>query len=81
VAVLLLFSMNVFGGGSGGGGGADSANPSILSRSAAESQIKLCAEGRDSSYGRPPSSAQQAKCVRQLLGEVSGGGPSVTGTP
>jgi len=75
MAVLLLFSLNQFGGsgaagGAGGGGGA-----SILSRSPAESQIKLCAEGRPSSYGDPPSSAQQATCVRQLLGQVSGGGP------
>ena len=72
MAVLLLFSMNVFS--SGTGGATTSQNPSILSRSTAESQIKLCSEGRDSSYGSPPSSAQQAKCVRDLLGEISAGG-------
>lgn len=86
VAVLLLFSMNEFGGtsavgGAGGGGGAASGRSSILSRSSAEAQIKLCAEGRDSSYGSPPSAAQQAKCVRQLLAEISATGSTIPGTP
>jgi hypothetical protein len=71
MAVLLLIGMNAFN--SGGGSNASSANPSILSRSSAETEIKLCSEGRDSTYGSPPSSAQQAKCVRELLGEISGG--------
>jgi hypothetical protein len=78
VAVLLLFSMNEF---STGTGGSTPAKLSILSRSSAENQVKLCSEGRDSSYGDPPSSAQQAKCVRELLGEISGGGPAVLGSP
>jgi hypothetical protein len=78
VAVLLLFGLNAFGGGSGNG--ASGGQPSILSKSPAENQIKLCAEGRDSSYGDPPTAAQQSQCVRDLLGEVSGG-PSVTGSP
>jgi hypothetical protein len=77
VAVLLLFSMNAFGGGSG----ATTGNSSILSRSSTESQIKLCAEGRDSSYGSPPSSAQQAKCLDELAGQISGGGASLPGGP
>jgi hypothetical protein len=84
VALLLMLSTNVFGGGggsSGGAGGGPSASPAILSRSSAETQIKLCAEGRASTYGDPPSSAQQAICVRKLLGEVSGGGPAVLGSP
>jgi hypothetical protein len=83
VAVLLLFSMNEFGGtsGSGVGGGGASGNPSILSRSSAETQIKLCAEGRDSSYGDPPSAAQQSVCVRRLLSGISGGGSPVSGAP
>jgi hypothetical protein len=83
VALLLVFSMGVFDSGSGsgaaGGGGASASSP-IFSRSSAESQIKLCAEGRDSSYGDPPSSAQQAICVRDLLGQV-GGASSEPGTP
>jgi hypothetical protein len=79
VALLLVLSTNVFGG--GGDGGGPSASPAILSRSSAETQIKLCAEGRDSTYGDPPSSAQQGICVRKLLGEVSGGGPAVLGSP
>ncbi len=75
VAVLLLFSMNEFGGAGSpsAGGGGTSAGSSLFSRSSAESQIKLCAEGRASTYGDPPSSAQQAACVRQLLGQISGG--------
>jgi hypothetical protein len=71
MAVLLLIGMNAFSGGTGST--ASSTNPSILSRSSAETQIKLCSEGRDSTYGRPPTSAQQAKCIRELLGEISGG--------
>jgi hypothetical protein len=75
VAVLLLFGLNGFGGTTSpaGAGGGPSAGSSILSRSPAESQIKLCAEGRNSTYGAPPTAAQQARCVRELLGQVSGG--------
>jgi hypothetical protein len=83
VAVLLLFGIHEFSSGNspvgGSAGGGASGNPSILSRSAAETQIKLCAEGRDSSYGNPPSSAQQAVCVRKLLAEVTATGSSVPG--
>jgi len=71
VALLLVFSLNVFGSGDGKrertGGGGGSAAPSILSHSSAETQIKLCSEGRDSTYGSPPSAAQQAACIRELL--------------
>jgi hypothetical protein len=80
VALLTLLGMNQFGGASGSG--ATAGKPSILSQSSAEQQIKLCAEGRDSSYGDPPSSAQQATCVRDLLGEISGTtGSSLPGAP
>jgi len=72
VAVLLLFGLNAFSGGNGSTG-----NNSILSRSRSESQIKLCAEGRDSTYGSPPSPGQQAKCLSELAGELS----SSSGTP
>ncbi len=72
VAVLLLFGLNAFNGGNGSTG-----NNSILSRSHTESQIKLCAEGRDSTYGSPPSPGQQAKCLNELAGEIS----STSGTP
>jgi len=81
VAVLLVMSLNVFGSGTASPGGGAAANPSILSRSSAETQIKLCAEGRNSTYGDPPRPAQQAKGVRDLLGEVSAGGPTVAGAP
>jgi hypothetical protein len=81
VAVLLVMSLNVFGSGTAGPGGGGAANPSILSRSAAETQIKLCAEGRNSTYGDPPTPAQQATCVRHLLGQVSAGGPTGAGAP
>jgi hypothetical protein len=75
VAVLLLFGLNGFSGGGApaSAGGGPAAGSSILSRSSAEAQIKLCAEGRDSNYGRPPTAAQQATCVRDLLGQVSTG--------
>ena len=80
VAVLLMFSLNVFSG-SNGTAGSSPGSPSILSRSSAENQIKLCSEGRDSTYGDPPSNAQQAACIHMLLGEISSGGPAVNGTP
>jgi hypothetical protein len=70
VAVLLMFSLNPFGGGGGGPGG----SPSILSPSSAQTQIKLCSEGRPSTYGNPPTDAEQAKCIRELIGEVGTGG-------
>ena len=85
VAVLLLFSMNEFSsGGSGSGGaagGGGSGTPSILSRSKAQSEIKLCSEGRDSTYGSPPGAGQQAKCVRMLLAEIAGSGSTIPGGP
>jgi hypothetical protein len=89
VAVILVFSLNGFGLGSGAGmgagagaaGGSASGTPSILSHSSAEHQIQLCSEGRDSTYGDPPSAAQQATCIHELLGGISGVAPSVPGTP
>jgi hypothetical protein len=72
VAALLLFSMDAFS--SGGTSNVTPGTPTILSKSPAESQIKLCSEGRKSSYGDPPSPAQQAKCIRALLGQASGAG-------
>ncbi len=65
MALLLVVGLNEFGGGSSTKPGA---NPSILSQSNAQTQIKLCAEGRDSSYGDPPSATQQATCIRDLIG-------------
>jgi hypothetical protein len=79
MAVLLVVGMNEFG--SGGSTGKPGANPSILSQSNAQTQIKLCAEGRDSSYGDPPTPAQQATCVRDLIGEVGDTGSSGPGNP
>jgi len=75
VALLLVISLHAFGGGSKTGGS------SILSNSSAETQLKLCSEGRDSSYGNPPSPAQQAKCLDQLAGQIGGGGASLPGVP
>jgi hypothetical protein len=72
VAVLLLFGLDAFGGGS-----ASTGTTSILSRTHAESQLKLCAEGRDSTYGSPPSATEQATCLNELAGEIS----STAGTP
>lgn len=81
VAVLLLFSVNEFSSGGGAAGAGASGTPSILSTSKAQSQIKLCSEGRHSTYGNPPSAAQQAKCVRMLLGEIAGSGSTIPGGP
>jgi len=72
VAVLLVFGLNASGGGAGAGAGAGQAKGSILSDSSAETQIKLCAEGRDSSYGDPPTPAQQAQCTDELAGQIAG---------
>ncbi len=79
MAVLTLMAMNGFGGGSSGSGAGGTPNGSILSQSSAESQLKLCAEGRDSRYGSPPSSARQAKCVNDLAAQIAGGGPGLPG--
>jgi len=79
VAILMVISFDAFGG--SGGQGSTSNAPSILSNSSAETQIKLCAEGRDSSYGDPPSPGQQGKCVSQLAGQISGDGSSLSGVP
>jgi hypothetical protein len=72
VSVLLLFGLDAF-----GGGNASTGTTSIISRSHAESQLKLCAEGHDSTYGSPPSATQQATCLNELAGEIS----STAGTP
>jgi len=76
-AILLVVSLDQFGGASNGGSGGQS----ILSRSSAESQIKLCAEGRASTYGDPPTQAQQAHCLDQLAGQLAGSGDSLPGVP
>jgi hypothetical protein len=71
VLVLTLLSLGTFSGGSGSG------TTGILSNSNAEQQVKLCAEGRASSYGDPPSQAQQAACVNEIASQAgSGGGAS-----
>lgn len=90
VAVILVFSLNGFGLGNGAGSGTgagasaaggSSGTPSILSPSSAEHQIQLCSEGRDSTYGDPPSAAQQATCIHELLGGISGVNPLGPATP
>jgi hypothetical protein len=68
VLVLTLLSLGTFSGGSGSG------TTGILSNSNVEQQIKLCAEGRNSSYGAPPSQAQQLACVNEIAGQAGGGG-------
>jgi len=78
VAILVLMSANVFGGGAGPKG---TGATSILSTSSAETQLKLCSEGRDSTYGDPPTPTQQAACLRRLAGEITGSGLSGAGVP
>jgi hypothetical protein len=68
VLILTLISLGSFSGGSGSG------STGIFSHSNAEQQIKLCAEGRDSSYGDPPSQAQQAACVGEIADQAGGDG-------
>jgi hypothetical protein len=75
VLILTLLSLGTFSGGSGSG------STGILSNSNAEQQIKLCAEGRDSSYGDPPSQAQQAACLNEIAGQAGGGGASAPIVP
>lgn len=79
LAILLLVGLDAFGG--AGGEGVTSNTPSIVSHSSVENQIKLCAEGRDSTYGDPPSPAQQGKCLNQLADQISGSNSSSSGTP
>ena len=71
----MVVSLHAFGGGTAPGGS------SIISNSPAETQLKLCSEGRPSSYGDPPTPAQQAKCLDQLAGQIGGGGASLPGSP
>jgi type II secretory pathway pseudopilin PulG len=74
VAILVLVGMNAFGGGTATGS-------SIVSTSQSETQLKLCAEGRASTYGDPPTPAQQAACLNRLAGQISGGSPSAPASP
>jgi hypothetical protein len=65
---LTLLSLGTFSGSSGSG------TTAIVSNSTAEHQVQLCAEGRDSSYGDPPSQAQQAACDSEIADQAGGGG-------
>ena len=67
VLVLTLLSVGAFSSSKGGGA------PSVLSNSSTEQQLKLCVEGRPSSYGNPPSQAQQAACTSELAAQLGGG--------
>ena len=69
LVALLLLAVHPFGGSTTTNG---SSSGSLLSQSSAENQIKLCAEGRDSTYGNPPTPSQQAWCVRQLATQAAG---------
>jgi|HubBroStandDraft_1064217.scaffolds.fasta_scaffold71642_2 hypothetical protein len=71
VLILTLIGLKTFSGSSGSG------SPAIFSNSSTEQQIKLCAEGRDSSYGDPPSPAQQAACDEQIADQAGGGDGAV----
>jgi hypothetical protein len=73
--ILTVISLGAFSGGSG------SVSSGILSNSKAEHQTQLCAEGRDSSYGDPPSQAQQAACLDEIAHQAGGGGGSAPIVP
>jgi len=76
VLILTLLDIGTFSGGSGSG------TTGILSKSTAEQQIQLCVEGRNSSYGDPPSQAQQAACANEIAAQAGGraGAPIVPTT-
>jgi len=78
VLLLTLVGLGTF---SSGAGGSASGSAAIFSRSKAEQQIQLCAEGRDSSYGDPPSQAQQAACINEIASQAGGGGASAPIVP
>jgi hypothetical protein len=66
VLLLTLLGTGTFSS-SGSGGG-----PAVFSNSSSEQQLKLCVEGRPSTYGNPPTSLQQATCTRDLAGQLGG---------
>jgi hypothetical protein len=68
VLVLTLMSTGAF----TSSGPKEAGTTSVLSNSGSEQQLKLCVEGRHSSYGDPPSMAQQAACTRTLEGQLAG---------
>jgi hypothetical protein len=70
MALLLLTSLNPFAGGTASSSAGTS--HSIVSQSSSENQIKLCAEGRPSTYGDPPTQAKQAWCTEQLAAQIAG---------
>lgn len=72
---LTILSIGTLSGGSGNG------RSGILTHSESEQQIKLCAEGRDSSYGEPPSQAQQAACLNEIANQAGGGEPDAPTVP
>ena len=80
VSLLLALALTILGIGTFSG---DSGNGSsgILTNSKSEQQIKLCAEGRDSSYGEPPSQAQQAACLNEIAKQAGSGGPDAPTHP
>lgn len=85
LVLVLILGLVGFGTFSSGSGGPGTGSNGIFSGSNAERQIQLCAEGRDSSYGDPPSPAQQAACVNEIARQAGGGGtvgvPIVPGVP
>lgn len=80
VSLLLVLALTILGIGTFSGN-SGSGSHGILTNSKSEQQIKLCAEGRDSSYGKPPSQAQQAACLNEIAQQAAGGGSGVPTGP
>jgi hypothetical protein len=47
--------------------------PGIAGHTQSESQLHLCAEGKPSTYGNPPTQAQQSACISALADQAAGG--------
>ena len=80
VSLLLALALTILGIGTFSGGSGNGSS-GILTNSKSEQQIKLCAEGRDSSYGEPPSQAQQAACLNEIAKQAGGDAPDTPTLP
>ena len=78
VSLLLVLVLGLLASGAFSSSGSNG-TPSVMSTSSAEEQLKLCVEGRPSTYGDPPTQAQQAACTQQLAAQI-GGAPLDTAT-
>jgi hypothetical protein len=81
VSLVVVLVLVLVGSGALSGSGSGGAAPAVFSQSHNEEQLKLCVEGRPSSYGNPPSQTQQAACTRELAAQLVGGSGGVPTAP